>query len=102
MRKALFIWELPQLMLGFLLYFKLRKSICRTFTYRHSRVFVSDKVGGAVSLSWLIFLEPRTDKLRFIQHEYGHSMQSLCLGWFYLPVVGLPSIIRSVVWKEKN
>ena len=27
-------------------------------------------------------------------HEYGHSVQSRCWGWLYLPVVGLVSDVR--------
>lgn len=26
-------------------------------------------------------------------HEKGHCLQSILLGWFYLPVIGLPSIL---------
>ena len=29
----------------------------------------------------------------FIKHEYGHCCQSQKLGWFYLLIIGLPSII---------
>jgi hypothetical protein len=28
-----------------------------------------------------------------IAHEVGHSIQSVYLGWLYLPVIGLPSLI---------
>lgn len=27
------------------------------------------------------------------KHEYGHTIQSYILGWFYLLVIGLPSLI---------
>jgi hypothetical protein len=30
---------------------------------------------------------------KVIRHEYGHAMQSACLGWLYLPVIGLPSLL---------
>ena len=29
----------------------------------------------------------------FVKHEYGHSIQSQWLGWLYLLVIALPSII---------
>ena len=28
-----------------------------------------------------------------IYHEQGHSKQSLALGWLYLPIIGLPSLL---------
>ena len=28
-----------------------------------------------------------------IKHEYGHTIQSKYLGWLYLPVIALPSLI---------
>ena len=39
-----------------------------------------------------------------LAHEYGHHIQSLYLGWLYLPLVGLPSIIRSIycILKHKD
>ena len=30
---------------------------------------------------------------RVVRHEAGHSRQSLSLGWLYLPVIALPSLI---------
>lgn len=30
---------------------------------------------------------------RLIKHEYGHTIQSLILGPFYLPVIGVPSFL---------
>ena len=38
--------------------------------------------------------------LRAIKHEYGHTIQSLYLGWFYLFIVGVPSIIRASIWNH--
>ena len=45
------------------------------------------------SMSMGMFLFLGTDSERVIVHEYGHSIQSLILGPFYLPVIGLPSLI---------
>ena len=36
------------------------------------------------------------------KHEYGHCLQSQWLGWLYLPLVGLPSILRVLVWRIRN
>ncbi|MGM0366902.1 MAG: hypothetical protein ACQEP5_10285 [Actinomycetota bacterium] len=100
MRKAFFIWEIPQLLAAFVLYLVLRKNIAGALNYKECRVYLVKNFKGGISLSWLIFLDSRQDDMKNIAHEYGHSLQSLYLGWLYLAVVGLPSIIRSIVWKK--
>lgn len=49
---------------------------------------------GSVSLGEYIFLCPSHwhDK-ETLQHENGHRIQSRKLGWLYLFVIGIPSII---------
>ena len=37
-----------------------------------------------------------------IMHEYGHCRQSQMLGWLYLIVVGLPSILHAGFCRCKN
>ena len=49
------------------------------------------KSKASMSLGMFLFLG--TDDERVIVHEYGHSIQSLILGPFYLPVIGIPSFI---------
>ena len=46
---------------------------------------------ASMSLGMFLFLG--TDDERVIVHEYVHSIQSLILGPFYLPVIGIPSFI---------
>lgn len=46
---------------------------------------------ASMSLGMFLFLG--TDDERVIVHEYGHSIQSLILGPFYLPIIGIPSFI---------
>lgn len=46
---------------------------------------------SSMSLGMFLFLG--TDDERVIVHEYGHSIQSLILGPFYLPLIGIPSFI---------
>jgi hypothetical protein len=50
----------------------------------------------AVSVSLGRFLFCRHGAARIRQHEYGHSVQSRILGPLYLPVVGLPSVVRNL------
>ncbi len=100
MRKAFFLWELPQLFLASILYIAYRKKIIKSFKYKHAAVFVAKGFKGGISLSWGIIINPANWQKKIITHEYGHSHQSIFLGWLYLPLVGLPSIIRSIIWKK--
>ena len=45
------------------------------------------------SMSMGIFLFMGTDDMHVVVHEYGHTIQSMILGPFYLPLIGLPSLI---------
>lgn len=47
---------------------------------------------NGLSLGKYIFV-PFDFDCKYLHHEYGHSMQSEILGWFYLPFIGLPSLI---------
>ncbi len=94
------IWELPQNMLGAIV-----KKVCRAelyTTYKDAKVYCW-KIYGGMSLGKYIFVPhyykyTPPDKmhrsiLHTIKHEYGHTIQSKYLGWLYLLVIGLPSLI---------
>lgn len=92
------IWELPQNALGYtVLTVTKAKFYCQC---RDAHVY-SWKHSGGLSLGKYIFI-PFNVKTPFshgvyqyIKHEYGHTIQSRYLGWFYLLVIGLPSLIWS-------
>jgi hypothetical protein len=44
---------------------------------------------------YIIFGQEKGDTVSYM-HEYGHHKQSLHLGWFYLIVVGVPSLIGNL------
>lgn len=95
----LFIWELPQNLVGLVVYavLKIRKKIIHTEKEAH-RVFI-ETPGIGVSLGWLIFWTPAGNRFTHLtndcrMHEYGHALQSLMLGPLYLMVVGLTSVSR--------
>lgn len=48
---------------------------------------------GSVSLGDFIIIGETADMALTLRHERGHQKQSRILGWFYLPVIGLPSLI---------
>ena len=88
MKQALlWIWCFPQNLVGLLV---------MIFTRPHK---VGDHYqyyfkGGSVSLGEFIFLAPYDwGDERVLKHEKGHQEQSKRLGWLYLLIIGLPSVI---------
>ena len=81
-------WGILQSLLGLLLYLKLHA--CHHFRYKGSYGTLWPYSGG-VSLGCFIFVS-RMDA-DILQHEYGHTIQSLVLGPLYLLIIGLPSFI---------
>lgn len=83
------IWEFPQNALGFIV-----KKIYKAKYlghYGYADVYAWDVKGG-ISLGNYIFVHKDMGK-NSIKHEHGHTIQSKYLGWFYLLVIGLPSLI---------
>lgn len=101
-------WELPQNTLGAII-----KKVCnaqplRYYTNYKGVNIYSWNIPGGISLGKYIFVPFNYDGIgyysgdahypiayvdNFIKHEYGHTVQSKYLGWFYLLVIGLPSLI---------
>jgi len=96
----LFIWQLPQNLLGWLVYMVNMKSVkevydgslkVKYYTAKH----VSDR---GISLGMFIFLDSdRVATSIRIRHESGHQKQSEYLGWLYLIVIGLPSLVGNIL-----
>lgn len=90
------LWELPQ-NIGGAIVKKAHKAELLT-TYKDANVYSwCGKCG--LSLGKYIFIpfakanSASYTKMRLIKHEYGHRIQSKYLGWFYLLVIGLPSLV---------
>lgn len=95
-----FLWQLPQNLLGFFL-FQIYgvDCYCMEIPYEDVRILYSERMKGGISLGRFIILPWRYreyGKGSYIEkthlHEYGHTRQSLYLGWLYLLVIGIPSI----------
>lgn len=99
---ALFVWELPQNVLGAIdLAASLVLRRVERVRWERERVFVKVRGAGAVSLGLFVFWsDDDTPYVRITdankEHEYGHSLQSRLLGPLYLPLVGVPSSCRVV------
>lgn len=85
----LFIYQLPQNLIGLLVilfaHAKLDNNGVYTCQYRFG-----------VSLGNYIIMSKvysHTD----LKHERGHQKQSLYLGWLYIPLIGIPSLIGNII-----
>lgn len=93
----LFIWQLPQNILGLFLLLIYRKS--ELMEIGGVKVFFNETFHGGVSLGSFIFVSTQD---RFTSmHEHGHQIQSMIFGPLYLILVGLPSIIWAAIYGTK-
>ncbi len=102
LKKALlWLWQLPQNIIGFCMT-RNTKFISQCCHDNEFPVYFTNNVFGAgVCLGNYIILDyakymgrsNRTD----IKHEYGHHRQSTYLGWFYLIIIGLPSLCGNLI-----
>jgi hypothetical protein len=112
MKRFLFywVWQFPQTLLGTILV-KVLKAEKRTLSwqnrvcvhqhisyYRFERNTGFSKFISGVSLANIILLSDNNCGDKTIRHEYGHSIQSACLGWLYLPVIGIYSAVFCNLW----
>lgn len=83
------IWQLPQNIIGYIV-LKVTMNT-RIRRYGCAEVYVWRRKDG-ISLGKYIFVPICADE-DYIKHEYGHTIQSRYLGWFYLLVIGIPSLL---------
>ena len=95
----LYIWQLPQNLLGLLLFRWYGHDDAIRGEHRRAKVLYSQKMRGGISLGKRIILPLKYAGLSnsyvrlTLDHEWGHTRQSLYLGWLYLPIIGIPSIL---------
>lgn len=85
----LYIWQLPQHIVGLLILLFIKGEAKHKFngiTY-----YFYDPFPGGISLGNYMILGSQFSQT--IKHEYGHTLQSRMLGPLYLFVIGIPSII---------
>lgn len=94
----LYIWQLPQNLLGLILrsIYKGKDSM-----YNDAIVRRSTKMRGGISLGKYIVISQWSSK-KTVMHEHGHCRQSKYLGWLYLPVIGLQSILHAALCASKT
>ena len=84
----LYLWQLPQNLLG-LIVIKITNA---KFNETRNIYQTKWKYKFGVSLGKYIIFSGRY-KIIDVHHEQGHQKQSLYLGWLYLIIIGLPSVI---------
>ncbi len=107
MRVFLFLWELPQTILAWIIlafYKTSKKMAVDACCVVH---FIESKKPFGVSLGEYIILSKEYENhghysvsgkyiLTYL-HEFGHTRQSRMLGWLYLPIVGVPSLFFNLL-----
>ena len=90
------IWQLPQSLIGWImiLFFRIIGNVRLITRYKWCYIFEAEHMNGAISLGTIIICSPVSAKRQAtIQHEIGHAERSLRIGWLYLIVIGLPSLL---------
>lgn len=96
----LYLWQLPQNLIGLILAKSLESEY--RFEYGISYYAVNGFFNSAISLGNYILIDnvyllAREKVLEnVLKHEKGHRIQSKYFGWFYLFVIGIPSIVRNI------
>lgn len=82
------VWQLPQNLLGLLVW------LVTSNAYSNGYYVWTFKSG--LSLGRWIFINASCS-MNTVKHEEGHQKQSLYLGWLYLIIIGLPSLVGAIV-----
>ena len=99
------VWQFPQMALGAILV-KILGASKQGIITKDGRIIIYwyfernnwfSKFISGVSLAVFILLSDNNDN-ETVEHEHGHSMQSLYLGWLYLPVIGIYSAVFCNLW----
>lgn len=89
----LYIWQLPQNLLGLLVVLFTRPAAVIPSDDGYVVVHSSYRMRGGISLGRYVIINARQCTTDTIRHELGHCRQSRMLGWLYLIVIGLPSVL---------
>lgn len=93
----LWLWQLPQNIAGFILAKTARYKVPYTYKMKEDfNVYYRSFFNSGVCLGDYIILDFKCTDSNGILHEYGHHKQSLRLGWLYLLVIGIPSMLFNI------
>lgn len=90
-RILLTIWQLPQILLARI--FVRKGKYEYLWTADGVDVYFGNGIDG-ISLGDRIVINPNCyEGLWLAKHEFGHVIQSRILGWFYIPIILIPSLL---------
>ena len=91
------VWQLPQNLCGiiYLLYMKLRGKLIDREDDANCVIWLTSRPGGVTLGKYIFVWYYKSNRDLTIKHEKGHYKQSCILGWLYLIVIGLPSILHA-------
>lgn len=94
----LYLWQLPQNLIGLFIILIMRATKMYEYANR-TFIFLCPLFYSGVSLGNYIILDDRCGPFsnNDIMHEQGHQKQSLYLGWLYLLIIGIPSIVGNIL-----
>lgn len=99
----LWIWQLPQNLLGLLLSLALKGRTNVVIHFGGVKYHIIGGFPGGLSLGHYIFLRcGYMENPDSWKHEYGHSRQSAILGALYLPIIGLPSLLWAALYRPEK
>ena len=104
----LFIWQLPQVILGLIMLAIFHNK--KTYTNPNNHITVwninCNHAFGNACFSTGPFIITCADDVAedTLLHETGHSLQSIYLGWFFHIIISIPSICLYWIrrWKDKD
>lgn len=90
----LILWQLPQNIIGLMMAASIGFENCSKLTNKYGMPVIEarKKSQGSVSLGNFVFLS-KTATANTLNHELGHTVQSMILGPLYLLVIGIPSFM---------
>lgn len=105
----LYAWQLPQNLLGLAVRAWYRRGEPGTdwsraaYPVPHTRYSCADitwskSMRGGIALGEYIVINYYSDQT-LVKHETGHFRQSRMLGWLYLIIIGLPSLLWAATHK---
>lgn len=90
----LYLHQLPQNVLGF---FLTRKGCYKLYVRGIPVYYKTGFFHSGISLGKYIIMDScNQGSVTSVMHEHGHQKQSLYLGWLYLVIVGLPSLLGNI------
>lgn len=94
----LWLWQIPQNLLAFIIIGFLGYLCYYAGKFKEAKLVHTEYIISSFSLGDYIFTFPSSSE-DIRKHELGHCRQSKILGWLYLPVIAMPSLLLNIYCK---